>query len=155
MNLKTGTSHFSLVSETPAAETEAAYQHFASKLSFETDPADVMLDLDRGQESFVIIDTRSAEEYAECHIAGAINLPHRRMNEETTANLPKDKTMVVYCWGFSCNGSTRGAMRLSALGFKVKELIGGIEYWRKEGGAVEGTLGEDASLVYVHRQLVR
>jgi len=39
-------------------------------------------------------------------------------------------------------------MRLSALGFRAKELLGGIEYWRNEGGAVEGTLGCDAPLYW-------
>jgi rhodanese-related sulfurtransferase len=61
--------------------------------------------------------------------------------------LPKEKVIVVYCWGVACNAATKAAMRLSALGFRVKEMIGGIEYWRREGGPVEGTLGEDAPLV--------
>jgi rhodanese-related sulfurtransferase len=35
----------------------------------------------------------------------------------------------VYCWGPGCNGATKAAMQLSALGFPVKEMIGGMEYW--------------------------
>jgi rhodanese-related sulfurtransferase len=35
--------------------------------------------------------------------------------------------------GPGCNGSTRAAARLAALGFQVKELIGGLEYWKREG----------------------
>jgi len=62
--------------------------------------------------------------------------------------LPKDRVCVVYCWGVACNGSTKAAMRLSELGFRVKELVGGIEYWRKEGGEVEGTLGPDAPMYW-------
>jgi hypothetical protein len=34
------------------------------------------------------------------------------------------------------------------LGFRVKELIGGIEYWRKEGGKVEGTLGDKSDMYW-------
>ena len=56
------------------------------------------------------------------------------------ARLPKDKVMVTYCWGPGCNSSTKGALRLAALGFRVKELIGGLEYWIKGGGRVEGKL---------------
>ena len=141
-----GVSHFSLVLETPPAEPDIAHQHFVSKLAFETDPSDVMLDLERGQTGFIIVDVRSAKDYEECHVAGAISLPYRRINAETTADLQKDKAIVVYCWGPACNGSTKGAARLSALGFKVKEMIGGIEYWRKEGGAVEGMLAESTQL---------
>jgi hypothetical protein len=29
----------------------------------------------------------------------------------------------------------------------VKEMLGGIEYWRKEGNEVEGTLGQEAPLI--------
>jgi len=139
-------THFSLVLETPAAEPEQAHKHFLSKLAVETDPSDVMLDMQRGQGGFVIVDVRSADAYSQCHVAGAINLPYRRINEETAAQLPKDKVIVLYCWGPGCNAATKGALRLSALGFKVKEMIGGLEYWRKEGGPCEGTLAADAPL---------
>jgi rhodanese-related sulfurtransferase len=50
---------------------------------------------------------------------------------------PPDTLFVVYRWGPGCNGSTKAAPRLSQLGCAVKELIGGIEYWRKEGYAIE------------------
>ena len=46
---------------------------------------------------------------------------------------PKDEIFVVYCWGPGCNGATKAAFKLSELGFAVKEMIGGIEYWEKEG----------------------
>jgi rhodanese-related sulfurtransferase len=140
-------SHFSLVLETPAAQPEEAHCHFLAKLSVETDPADVRLDLQRGQKSFVLLDARSAQDFEECHIPGAINLPARRITAQSTTHLSKDKLIVTYCWGVGCNSSTKAAEKLSALGFKVKEMIGGIEYWRREGGEVEGTLGEQAPLV--------
>ena len=62
------------------------------------------------------------------------------MNGETTAQLPKDRVMVTYCWHPGCNASTKGSLKLAALGFRVEELIGGLEYFIKEGGRVEGTL---------------
>ena len=137
---------FSLVLETPAAEPEVARKHFAGKLEFETDIADLMYDLSKGNEDFIVVDTRSPQSFALCHIPGAINLP--KINAETVAGLPKDKTFIVYCWGPACNGSTKGAMRLNELGLRAKELIGGLEYWRKEGGAVEGTAGNDAPMYW-------
>ena len=131
---------FSFVLETPAVSPEEARMHFASKLTVETDAWDVKTDLERGRTDFVVIDVRSTEAYDGQHIAGAINLPYRSMTAETTARLPKDKLMVTYCWGPGCNGSTKGALKLAELGFRVKELIGGIEYWIKEGGKVEQTV---------------
>lgn len=145
--MTTTRSHFSLVLETPAARPEEARRHFLAKLTVETDPADVRLDLQRGQDSFTLIDARSAQDFEECHIPGAINLPYRNITAERTADLPKDRPLVVYCWSPGCNAATKAAARLSALGFQVKEMIGGIEYWRREGGAVQGTVGQSAPLV--------
>ncbi len=141
------TPHFSLVLEVPPADPAAARQHFLHKLAVETDPSDVRLDMQRGPAPFVLLDARGAEAYAECHIPGAQSLPYRRISPATTAGLPRDKPLVVYCWGPGCNAASKAAARLAELGFAVKEMIGGIEYWRREGGPVEGTLGEDAPLV--------
>jgi rhodanese-related sulfurtransferase len=133
-------ANFSFVLETPAASPEKAQEHFAAKLTVETDAWDVRTDMERGCDDFIVVDTRSREDYEARRIAGAISLPHRTMSAETTSHLPKDKVLVTYCWGPGCNASTKGALRLAALGFQVKELIGGLEYWLKEGGPVEGTL---------------
>ena len=147
--MTTKSFHFSLVLETPAARPEDAARHFLAKLSVETDVSDVMLDRQRGQNGFVLVDARGSQVFEECHIPGALNLPYRRINEnmEELTQLSKEKLIVVYCWGPACNAATKAAARLSALGFSVKEMLGGIEYWRREGGLVEGTLGNDAPLV--------
>jgi rhodanese-related sulfurtransferase len=85
--------------------------------------------MQQGVDTFVVLDVRSPEGYAKSHVPGALHLPHTAMNAATTAALPRDKLLVVYCWGPACNGATKAAMQLSALGFVVKEMIGGIEYW--------------------------
>lgn len=131
-------SQFSLVLEIPAADPRDASRHFESKLSVETDPSDVMLDLQRGQNGFIIVDVRSADDFAECHVEGAISFPYRQINAETVTQLPKDKLIVTYCAGPGCNASTKAALRLSSLGYRVKEMIGGIEYWKREGGNLTG-----------------
>jgi rhodanese-related sulfurtransferase len=141
------TSHFSLVLETPPAGPEEAQRHFLAKLAVETDASDVMLDLQRGQNGFLLIDARSAQDFEECHIPGAVNLPYRKITAESTAQFSKELPMVTYCWSPGCNSATKAAARLSALGFQVKEMLGGIEYWRREGGKVVGTLGEQAPLI--------
>ena len=76
-----------------------------------------------------------------------LNLPVRQIRAETLDALPEGRLAVVYCWGPGCNGATKAAARLSALGVPVKEMIGGIEYWRREGYAVEGSDVEGAPLV--------
>lgn len=115
-----------------------AYQHFAAKLAFETDPADVAEALKTGDVDFVLVDTRAKGHYTKSHLPGAINVPETGITEDWLATLPADKLIVTYCWGPGCNGSTKAAMKIAALGRPVKEMIGGIEYWLRDGYATEG-----------------
>jgi rhodanese-related sulfurtransferase len=117
------------VLSTPAAPSDEAYAFFQRKLHCETDPSDVYRDMQQGVDTFVVLDVRSSEAYAKSHVPGALHLPHTEINAATTAALPHDKLLVVYCWGPGCNGATKAAMQLSALGFPVKEMIGGMEHW--------------------------
>ncbi|PSR57390.1 rhodanese [Adhaeribacter arboris] len=115
----------------------AALAFFYNKLCFESDPSDVFNDLQDGVEDFVVIDARSRESFALEHVPGALNLPHKEMNLETTALLPREKIMVVYCDGIGCNASTKGAAKLVSLGFKAKEMMGGLDWWKRDGYPVE------------------
>ncbi|WP_321472063.1 rhodanese-like domain-containing protein [uncultured Paludibaculum sp.] len=128
---------FSSVLETPAADPEIARAHFASKLSVETDPSDVFADMEKGIPGFVVVDVRSPQRYAEGHVPGSLNIPHRTLREETTAGIPRDTVVITYCDGPGCNGSTKGALRFASLGYRVKEMIGGLEWWVNDGYAVE------------------
>jgi len=84
----------------------------------------------------MIIDTRKQLSWDHGHIAGALHLPGD-MLDTRLATLPRDRTLVVYGWGPGCNGATHTARRLIAEGFDVRELIGGYEYWVRNGFAVE------------------
>jgi rhodanese-related sulfurtransferase len=122
------------VLDTAPADPAAARAHFESKLAFETDPSDVKFDMDNAPGSFVVVDSRSAESFAKGHVPGALSIPYRTMTAEAMAKvLRKEVPVVVYCTSVSCNASTKGALRLSALGYSVKEMIGGIEGWKAEG----------------------
>jgi rhodanese-related sulfurtransferase len=109
-----------------------AAQHYRSKLEFETDAWDVN-ELLRGGANLVLIDARSELAFANEHIPRAINHPHRKINQESTAHLDRSALYVTYCDGVGCNASTKSAMKLAELGFQVKELIGGIEWWKRDG----------------------
>lgn len=115
----------------PPPEVSEKYLH--AKLSFYTDAWDVAEDLRRHVQEVVVIDTRSTAHYEAGHIPGAISFPHRLMNEDTTRRLERDKVYVTYCDGIGCNGSTQGAYKLARLGFRVKELIGGLDFWIRDG----------------------
>ena len=124
------------VLSTGVASPLEASAFFEAQLKFRTDPADLAADLLAGEPGIVVIDTRSPAHYAEGHIPGAISFPHSTMSPATTQGLSRDKVYVCYCDGIGCNGSTQGAYKLAALGFRVKELIGGLHWWRQDGFAV-------------------
>ncbi len=110
--------------------------HYANKLAYETDSWDLKVALEAG-EKVVVIDARSPEAYDEEHIPGAINIPHRQMNPETTGHLDGDALIVTYCDGIGCNASTKGALNMTRLGFRVKELMGGLDWWKRDGHPTE------------------
>jgi rhodanese-related sulfurtransferase len=130
------TAYRSAVLDTPAPEPGASRDFMRAKLAFHADCWDVAQDLEHGIADIVVIDARSPEAYAKAHIPGAINFPHRQMSTATTATLDRRKTYVVYCDGIGCNGSTRGAHKLAALGLQVKEMLGGLDYWIRDGHPV-------------------
>jgi rhodanese-related sulfurtransferase len=113
--------------------------HFRDKLAFETDAWDLNEAL-RAGERVVIIDARSEASYAQEHIPQAINFPHRKMNPESMRQLDLSALYVTYCDGIGCNASTKGALKLAELGFHVKELMGGIDWWKRDGYPTESSL---------------
>lgn len=127
----------SLVLEFPPAAARASAEHFREALSRSTDPSDVHADLESGTASFLVLDARSPDAYARAHVPGAVNLPHRAIEADTTSSFSKDVPIVTYCDGIQCNASTKAAMKLSELGFLVKEMIGGLDGWIRDGFAVE------------------
>ncbi|MFF1876566.1 rhodanese-like domain-containing protein [Leifsonia sp. NPDC058230] len=119
---------------------QEAARHFAAKLQFETDPSDVKAAQDAG-EPFVLVDSRGEAAWRQGRALGAIHLPTSEIAERATGLIPDGTPVVVYCWGPGCNGSTRAALAFSLLGYPVKEMIGGFEYWAREGLAVVDDAG--------------
>jgi len=124
----------------PAPPAEAA-AHFAAKLAFETDVSDVYAALDGDRPGFVLVDSRGAAAWAQGHVPGAVHLPTNEIEVRAPRELDPAVPVVTYCWGPACNGATRAALALARLGFSVKEMIGGIEYWIREGLPVQTATG--------------
>ncbi|KAA1247624.1 rhodanese-like domain-containing protein [Aquimarina sp. RZ0] len=113
-------------------------EYYQNKLSYEMDPSDLFFALEN-QKDIIIMDTRQPFAYKKEHIPTAINLPHLEMTQENTEKLDKTKTYICYCDGIGCNASTKGALNMAMQGFTVKELIGGLAWWKIDGYATEGT----------------
>jgi rhodanese-related sulfurtransferase len=58
------------------------------------------------------------------------------MSIETTTTLDRSIVYVVYCDGIGCNASTKGAYKLARLGYRTKELLGGLDWWCRDGHPV-------------------
>ena len=125
---------------------ETQVQHYQHKLAYEMDSADLHDAVQNG-EPIVIVDARKEEGFNAGHIPGAISFGHRLMNEESTRVLDKSKIYVTYCDGIGCNASTKGALKLSQLGFQVRELLGGLDWWKRDGYPTEGHQTADLVLM--------
>ena len=112
-------------------------EFYECKLAIETDFRDLNELLNK--ENVRVIDTGSAEPSRREHIPGAVNIPHREMSRQATKQLSSDQRFVTCCDGIACNGPTRGALNLARLGFTVKELLGGLDWWKRDGYPTEGT----------------
>ena len=123
----------SLVRSTPAASPAVALMHFSSRLSFETDCSDVFSSQEAGEVDFVLVDVRGPLAYERGHLPGAINIPGRLITAAALAAYPKHTLFVVYCAGPHCNGANKAAVKLAALEYPVKEMIGGVTGWLDEG----------------------
>ena len=117
---------------------------YQSKLAYEMDSADVDEALGKG-EPIVVVDGRSSDAYAQEHIPGAISLPHRDISYNSTVSLDKTKIYVCYCDGIGCNASTKTALKLLTLGFQVRELIGGLDWWKRDGHETQGEGAQNGS----------
>jgi rhodanese-related sulfurtransferase len=97
--------------------------------------------MDKGDDSFILVDLRSAKEYENEHIVGAMNIPAYK-DPDTSAygdvdrivgsfeKLPKNKDIIVYCYSIPCmTGRKIGAM-LAEQGMYVKHLGIGWNEWR-------------------------
>ncbi len=124
---------------TPAPITAVSF--FAARLAFQTDVADVHAALATGDPGFVLVDSRDNAAWDQGHVPGAVHLPTAHIPQRAPDLLDPAVPVVTYCWGPGCNGATRAALALARLGHEVREMIGGLEYWAREGFPVQTGAG--------------
>jgi len=122
-------------------ETQHAIAWFEARLAFQTDVSDVRTALAGGDPGFTLVDTRDLAAWRQGHIPGAVHLPRAMIPVRGDRLLDRALPVVTYCWGPGCDGATKAALELARRGYAVQEMIGGIEYWIREGFAVETAEG--------------
>ena len=83
------------------------------------------------ESDYLILDVRTAQEYSEKHIPGAINIPNETIGTEDIPELPdKEQLILVYCR--SGNRSKQASEKLVKLGYTNIVEFGGINDWTGE-----------------------
>ena len=83
------------------------------------------------ETEYIILDVRTAEEYSEKHIPGAINIANESIGTEDIPELPdKEQLILVYCR--SGNRSKQASEKLVKLGYTNIVEFGGINDWTGE-----------------------
>ena len=118
-----------------------AIAFFSAELAFRTDVSDVHAALHTTDPGFLLVDTRGTAAWAQAHIPHAVHLPTAEIAERALRELDPSVPVVTHCWGPGCNGATKAALAFARLGFQVKEMQGGIEYWIREGLPVTTAAG--------------
>lgn len=113
-----------------------AVDYFKAKLQFEGFPHQVHGIMNNG--TTMLVDVRPKDAYAKEHIKGAVNIPFDELPKRLR-ELPKDKTIVTYCWNVTCPIAAKAALELAHKDYKVQELFGGIQAWREAGFEVEAS----------------
>jgi len=104
-----------------------AKEFFEAKMAFTTGPIELERMILKNEVN--VVDVRAAEDYAEGHIPGAVDLPKDRW--ETLEGLRRDKLNVLYCYSHVCHLAAAAAVEFSAKGFSVMEMDGGMRAWRE------------------------
>ena len=87
------------------------------------------------ESGYLILDVRTAEEFREKHIPGAVNVANETIGSEEIPQLPdKDQLILVYCR--SGNRSKQASEKLADLGYTNIVEFGGINDW--PGAVVSG-----------------
>ncbi|WP_331271862.1 rhodanese-like domain-containing protein [Motilibacter aurantiacus] len=118
-----------------------AVEYFIRRLQHETDVSDVAARLEAGDTGFVLVDVRDEAAWNQGHVPGALHLPRREIVGRAGTLVPSGTQVVTYCWGPGCNGATKGALAFAELGYAVKEMLGGYEYWVREGLGIDSGRG--------------
>lgn len=120
----------------PIDAAVARVDYFRAKLMCEMGPVELKRLLD-SKDSILVVDVRDRDSFAKEHIPGAMSIPLHDIPKRL-AELPRDKTIVCYCWSPTCFMAAKACLDLAQRDFKVLELFGGIKAWKDAEFPAEG-----------------
>lgn len=106
------------------------------ELHNQASPVELKSRLINGEPGLTIIDVRNPDQFRDCRIMGAVNMPTESMLQMVSKLEP---TRDIYVYSGSDEETAEAANSLRQAGFqRVAELKGGIEAWSQIGGPLEG-----------------
>ena len=101
-------------------------------------PVELRQWMDRGDKSILVVDTQPQKVYKMGHIKGAVNFPWE-MDLQTSENLPRDKTLILYCDCQEEEDSIDVARQLKEKwGYEnIKLLKGSWSQWKELGYPID------------------
>lgn len=127
---------------TSTPDKEALIRDFyATENAVHVSPHSLRKKIAEGASDFVLVDLRSAEEYEREHVVGAVNIPAYRDKDHSAYDevdrivgafqkLPKEKSIVVYCYSIPCMTGRKVGQMLAEHGIYVQHLGIGWNEWR-------------------------
>ena len=115
---------------------KGAVKFFDEKLKYEIDPYSVRKIVDSKDKEYLVVDVRDKDSYKAGHVPTAINVPAYEV-DKYIKKLPKNKTLITYCYHVVCYAAPKVALKLAKKGYKVMEMVGGFDEWKKHEHPVE------------------
>ena len=93
----------------------------------------------RAEQEAQLVEVLPADEYADEHLPGAINIALNDLDHATTEGLDRARPVIVYCYDEQCDMSPRAASRLESIGFEqVYDYSAGKADWGSFGLPLDG-----------------
>lgn len=105
-------------------------EYFKARLDATISPHDVFKTMKTNPESICVVDVRNGPaSLIKDRVPTALQIPQDEILERID-RLPKDRTLVLYCWDTWCSLASQAAVPLLERGFDVREMYGGIAAWK-------------------------
>jgi rhodanese-related sulfurtransferase len=127
--------HLLLLLLTAVSLLSTALSALAAENEFRTIATAELRSLMDERKDLVLVDTRTAEEFQEARIKGAISIPEKMFVEKLSL-LPADKNalVVLYCNGVKCGKSKKAAKKAESAGYRnIVIYAEGFPVWEEKG----------------------
>lgn len=129
-----------ILNQSPTKE-DLMHDFYLTETAIHVSPHHLRKAISKGDDSFIIVDLRSQEEYEKEHILGAINIPAYKNPDKSAygdverivgefAKLSQDKDIIVYCYSSPCMTGRKVGKMLAEEGIYVQHLGIGWNEWR-------------------------